>query len=185
MKRLLLSGTLLTACFTPTATGVDVVPPPAVEIVKEPPAPPVLLQYVKKTNPGLGEVEAERVARLVQQVAEEYEIDVTLFAAIIRQESHFRTGLKACRVYGNVRRCDYGLSQVNSFWIDEMELDAARLRLDDLYNLRIGAQILKDVLDRHPGAHGYGFYNTADPDLRLGYVSRIEKHRKQIAMMLN
>ena len=184
MKRLVLFGILVTACAAPSALSIDV-PPPVVQVKKEeaPPAPPVLLPYVVKSNPGLDEKEAERVARLIQQVAEEYEIEVSLFAAIVRQESHFRSGLKACRSYSGIRRCDYGLAQVNSFWIDELELDALKLRTDDLYNLRIGARILKDVLDRHKGE--YGYYNTADPDLRMAYVKRIERHKKQILATLN
>lgn len=184
MRRLVLFGILAVSCATPAPLSISA-PLPVMAKKEEPPAPPpaVLLPYVAKSNPGLDAKEAERVARLIQQVAEEYEIEVPLFAAIIRQESHFRTGQKACRSYNGIRRCDYGLAQVNSFWIDELELDAMKLRTDDLYNLRVGAQILKDVLDRHNGE--YGYYNTADPDLRLSYVTRIERHKKQILATLN
>jgi soluble lytic murein transglycosylase-like protein len=144
-----------------------------------------MLAFVQKSNPGLAPEEAERVARLIEQVAQEYDIELPLFAAIVKQESHFKTGAKACRnLYGR-RTCDYGLAQVNSFWIDELELDASKLRTDDLYNLRVAGQILRDVLDRHPEELGYSFYNTADRELRLVYSTRIEKFRKQARLAMN
>jgi len=136
------------------------------------------------SNPTLSAAEAERIARLVQTVAEEFNIEVPLFAAIVRQESHFKTGAKACRNLMGRRTCDYGLAQVNSFWVDELELDAKRLRNDDGYNLRVAGKILRDVLDRHPGELGYGFYNTADTALRNAYSLRIEKYRKQARVLV-
>ena len=178
MRRLLLSAALITACVTPTKTS-DVQHLPAPPAVAPPPAPPKLLSFVTQSNPNLSASEADRIARLVQQVAEEFKIDVPLFAAIVRQESHFKTGIKACRNMRGRRTCDYGLAQVNSFWVDELELDAKRLRTDYGYNLRIAGKILRDVLDRHHEELGYSFYNTADTELRLVYSNRIERYRKQ------
>jgi soluble lytic murein transglycosylase-like protein len=137
-----------------------------------------------QSNPTLSAPEAERIARLVETVAEEFKIDVPLFAAIVRQESHFKTGAKSCYNASGRRTCDYGLAQVNSFWVDELELDAKRLRTDDGYNLRIAGKILRDVLDRHQEKLGYSFYNTADEELRLVYSTRIERYRKQARTLM-
>jgi soluble lytic murein transglycosylase-like protein len=181
VRRLALSVAFFAACASPAKLSEAQHEPP-------PPAPlptPALLAFVQKSNPGLPIQEAERVSRLVEQVAKEFSIEVPLFAAIVRQESHFKTGAKACRNLSGRRTCDYGLAQVNSFWVDELELDAHKLRTDDLYNLRIAGKILKDVLDRHPEKLGYSFYNTADQELRLVYSVRIEKYRKQAQLAMN
>ena len=184
MRRLALSVAVFTACAAPVKLSDAQHVPPPVPAPAPPPAPS-LLAFVQKSNPGLAPEEAERIARLVEQVAKEYGIDVPLFGAIVRQESHFKTGAKSCRnLYGR-RTCDYGLGQVNSFWIDELELDAAKLRTDDLYNLRVAGKILRDVLDRHPEELGYSFYNTADFELRHAYSARIEKYRKQARLAMN
>lgn len=184
MKRLVMFGALVTACFTPTHTAKTSEPPPAApppfpqEVITVAEPPPVLLSFVKKANRELSADEAERVARLVQQVAEEEQLDVALFGSIIRHESNFVTGQKQCQKLSGRRNCDYGLAQVNSFWIDELELDAAKLRYDDLYNLRIGARILKDVLTRHKGPLGYVYYHSATPELQPAYTARVEMFRK-------
>lgn len=185
MRRLVLSSALVTACVAPVTLSRDHAAPPPVVVAAPPAPPPTLLAFVQKSNPQLATKEAERVARLVQQVAEENDIEVPLFAAIVRQESHFKSGAKSCRNYQGIRRCDYGLAQVNSFWVDELELDAARLRNDDHYNLTVAAKILKDVLTRHPAEMGYAFYNSADPEMRIAYTRKIEKYRAIAVAMAN
>jgi soluble lytic murein transglycosylase-like protein len=143
------------------------------------------MAFVQAANPKLPKEEADRIARLVEAVAIEFGIEVPLFAAIVRQESHFQSGVKACQNLMGRRTCDYGLAQVNSFWVDQLELDAYRLRTDDLYNLRIAGKILKDVLERHPEKLGYSFYNTADFELRHVYSRHVEKYRKQALLAMN
>jgi soluble lytic murein transglycosylase-like protein len=149
-----------------------------------PRAAPKLLSFVQRSNPNLGTKEAERIARLVEEVAEEFHLDVPLFAAIVRQESHFKTGIKSCRKVEGKRTCDYGMAQVNGYWVDELELDARRLRTDDGYNLRVAAGILRDVLDRHTEKLGYTYYHSADPELRVVYSAHIEKYRRQAGAVL-
>jgi hypothetical protein len=173
VRRLILTtAVLVLGCAVPK----PVEQPPA--IVEAPAVPQPLVSFVRMSNQGLPAAEAERIAALIFKVSGEFQLDVPLFAAIIRHESHFRTGIKACRFINNRRTCDYGIAQVNTFWVDELELDAARLRTDDLYNMRIAAKILKDVLERHPGRLGYSYYNTADPELRIAYSDKVEKYRR-------
>ena len=173
----------LASGFTPTSAIAPQLktPPASIQVIR---ATPTLLSFVQKSNPTLKPKEAERIARLVEEVADEFDIEVPLFAAIVRQESHFKTDIKTCRKVEGRRTCDYGMAQVNSYWVDELELDAKRLRSDDGYNLRVAARILKDVLDRHPGQLGYGFYNSADSEMQAEYTGRVERYRKQVVLAL-
>lgn len=148
-------------------------------VVAAPHCTPMLTKFVQKTNPQLTPAEAERIAGIIEKVAEENDIDVILFAAVIRQESHFKNGQKVCHVVLGRRTCDYGIAQVNTFWVDEWELDASKLKNDVEYNITVAAKILKGVLDRSKGdKYAYSLYNSSDPDARAAYQERIEKYRK-------
>lgn len=185
MRKMILTAAVLGACATPASVGnASATLTPSVIIA---PPPPAFQRFVEFSNPGLKKEEAEHLARIIENVAVEHSIPPALFFAIVRQESHFRTGLKACRLYGNTRRCDYGIAQVNSFWVDELELDANKLRNDNEYNLRVAAGILKGVLTRHgrEGRFAYSYYNTADPAFRVAYQTKIERYRKAAESMRN
>jgi soluble lytic murein transglycosylase-like protein len=186
MRKMIMASAIMGACATPASVGNISVPPPVAHEASPPP-PPAYQPFIEKSNPGIPKVEAARLARLIEDVATKKGIPPDLMFAIVRQESHFRTGLKACRMYGNTRRCDYGIAQVNSFWIDELELDANRLRHDDEYNLNIATDILKGVLDRHgkEGRFAYSYYNTSDPELRVVYQTMIERHRRVAVALRN
>jgi soluble lytic murein transglycosylase-like protein len=182
---MIMASAIMGACATPASVGNVSIPPPIVQ--SAPPTPPAFQPFIEKSNPQIPKAEAARLARLIEDVATKKGIPLDLMFAIVRQESHFRTGLKACRIYGNTRRCDYGIAQVNSFWIDELELDANRLRHDDAYNLNVATDILKGVLDRHSkeGRFAYSYYNTADPELRVVYQTLIERHRRVAVALRN
>jgi soluble lytic murein transglycosylase-like protein len=141
--------------------------------------PPMLTRFVQKTNAALTPTEAERIAGIIEKVADEQQIDVILFAAVIRQESHFKNGIKSCRSVHGRRSCDYGIAQVNTFWVDEWELDAGRLKNDVEYNITVAAKILKGVLVKGKGdKYAYSLYNSATPEHRAAYQERIEKYKK-------
>ena len=175
MKRLLIVLTLVAVACSPNKAFQDSTKPVPVAAV----CPPMLTKFVQKTNPKLTQQEAEKIAAIIEKVSDEQGIDTILFAAVIRQESHFKNGIKACHFVNNRRTCDYGIAQVNTFWVDEWELDAARLRTDIEYNITVAAKILKGVLDSKKGdKFAYSLYNSADPVARAQYQERIEKYKK-------
>jgi soluble lytic murein transglycosylase-like protein len=187
MRKLIMASALFGACVAPTKIGSSTTVP-VVVVAPPPPQPdPAFTEFVVKSNPGLPKPEAIRIARLVENVAQEFEVPADLFMAIVRHESHFKSGIKVCRNLMGRRTCDYGIAQVNSFWVDELELDAKKLRNDDEYNLRIAAGILRGVLDRHgrEGRFAYSYYNTADPELRVVYQDKVERYRKVAASLRN
>lgn len=173
MKKCLIALLLVMSACTPKPSPAPEQPKPVAV------CPPMLTRFVEKTNPTLTPAEAQRIAGIIEKVADEQGIDVILFAAVIRQESHFKNGQKVCHFVNNRRTCDYGIAQVNSFWVDEWELDASKLKNDVEYNITVAAKILKGVLDRSKGdKFAYSLYNSVDPVARAQYQERIEKYRK-------
>jgi hypothetical protein len=178
MKRLLIAIPMLMMACYPGRTTVDTTKP-APEPEKKLVCPPMLTRFIQKSNPSLQQDEAEKIAGIIEKVADEHEIDVILFAAVIRQESHFKNGSKACRSINGRRTCDYGIAQINTFWVDEWELDAKKLRNDVEYNVSVAAKILKSVLQKGKGdKYAYSLYNSADPAARAAYQEHIERYRK-------
>jgi soluble lytic murein transglycosylase-like protein len=69
---------------------------------------------------------------------------------------------------------DLGLMQVNSAWIGPDGLDRARLLLDPCYNIRAGASILRDCVNRHGYSwEAVGCYNAASDHKRRIYAWKI------------
>jgi len=105
-----------------------------------------------------------------------------LLQSIARVESNLNS--KAVNVNKNGTR-DLGLMQINSAWIQILNLNQDELISNPCYNVMIGAGILRQCIDRH----GYtweavGCYNAKSKDKRVGYSWKIfhelrkEKSRK-------
>lgn len=144
---------------------------PKYHLPKEPEAPAKLVAHIRKVNP---KADAVRLAGLIHKIAGRYHLNEKTFAAIIEQESSFEGGIKSC--HGRSSSCDYGLGQINALWIEEMELDARRLRYDDEYNLDVAARILSDVIKRFGqyDPRAYSYYHDYRPEYRSDYEAMVE-----------
>jgi len=75
---------------------------------------------------------------------------------------------------------DLGLMQINSSWVDAMNLNRGELISNPCYNVMTGANILRQCIDRH----GYtweavGCYNANSKDKRVGYSWKIFRELKK------
>lgn len=129
--------------------------------------------YIRTVAPHVRPKEAVRLGKLIDKVAEKYELDPVLVAAIVKVESDFRGGQKACSVVKRKKACwvtcDRGLAQVNELWIKKWGLDPIRLRTDDAYNLATMARILAF----------YKRYYGHEPDWFLRYHSGTPRHKER------
>ena len=104
-------------------------------------------------------------------------ISSNLLESIARVES----GLNAKAVHTNSNgTTDMGLMQINSTWIDTLQLNRENLLSDPCYNVKTGAGILRQCIDRH----GYtweavGCYNARSKDKRVGYSWKIYRELKK------
>lgn len=69
---------------------------------------------------------------------------------------------------------DFGLMQINSYWIKAANLDRDRLLNDACYNTQAGARVLRGCIDRY----GYtweavGCYNATSTDKRKNYAWKV------------
>jgi soluble lytic murein transglycosylase-like protein len=160
-----------------TATNTLCMTNPSVELA---PAQPKMYEFVKYTNPRLADSDVLYVAKVLQEKATEYGLDLITFAAIIAQESSFRLGVTQgnCNL-NSPDNCDRGLGQISSFWVKKWSLDHNRLRYDVAYNLDVAARILKSVLDAHPDeTKAYSRYYHPGSSQRKTYEKLIETRIK-------
>jgi hypothetical protein len=135
--------------------------------------------FVKATNPNIDPADAVYIAKTLQEKAQQYDLNLVVFAAIIAQESSFRLNLWV--EHGAAGNRDIGLGQISSFWVKKWKLDANRLRYDIAYNLDVSARILKTVYDENPkDPKAYSRYYNPLPSYRKTYEKLIET-RMQLA----
>ena len=82
---------------------------------------------------------------LIEEVSTDSSLPVWLLARIVEVES---SGNPTAIHRNTDGTTDYGLMQINSFWVDRLQLDTLRL-LEPEYNLRVGAGILKRLIRRY------------------------------------
>lgn len=72
---------------------------------------------------------------------------------------------------------DYGLMQINSFWVRRLFLDERKLLEDPEYNLFWGTYILRTCMDRYPDnpSRALGCYHTSRTTRQVWYASRVIK----------
>ncbi|MCX7793027.1 MAG: lytic transglycosylase domain-containing protein [Thermodesulfovibrionales bacterium] len=112
-----------------------------------------------------------------------YNIAPELLRAIALSE----TGEDPSKIaYNSNGSIDFGLMQINSSWIDVMELDKNALIHDPCYNVMVGAAILKYCIDRY----GYnweaiGCYNANSRPKRISYSWKIYRTLLKLKKDLN
>jgi soluble lytic murein transglycosylase-like protein len=106
-----------------------------------------------------------------------YGINPGLLQSIARVES--RLDSKAMNFNKN-GSADFGLMQINSAWIDTLQLDKDRLLSDPCYNAMTGAKILKGCIDRWEYTwQAVGCYNATSQGKRIGYSWKIYRELKK------
>ncbi|MDD5010358.1 MAG: lytic transglycosylase domain-containing protein [Syntrophorhabdaceae bacterium] len=69
---------------------------------------------------------------------------------------------------------DIGLMQINSEWLKTLKLNQKDLLDDACLNTRVGAQILRQCIDRHGlNWEAIGCYNATSRDKRVGYAWKV------------
>jgi hypothetical protein len=111
-----------------------------------------------------------------EEAATQYGLNPSLLSSIASVESRLRPAALHQNSNGST---DYGLMQVNSFWIDKLGLDPGQLLHDPCYNVMTGARILRQCVDRY----GYtweavGCYNASSRDKRVNYSWKILRELK-------
>lgn len=111
------------------------------------------------------------IAFCFEEAGRKYGINSRLLASIARVESNMNP--KALNLNKN-GTSDFGLMQINSFWIKPLALDMDKLISNPCYNTMTGANILRYCLDRH----GYnwkavGCYNASSKPKMAEYSWKI------------
>ena len=112
-----------------------------------------------------------------EEAGKAHGISPELLRSIARVESGFN--YKAVNKNRNGSR-DLGLMQINSAWIDTLNLKRDELITDPCYNVMTGADILRRCIDRY----GYtweavGCYNAKSKGKREGYSWKIYRELKR------
>lgn len=69
---------------------------------------------------------------------------------------------------------DIGLMQINSGWLKTLNVNQKDLLDDACLNTRVGAQILRQCIDRHGlNWEAIGCYNATSRDKRVGYAWKV------------
>lgn len=105
-----------------------------------------------------------------KEAGEEYGINPALLQAIANVE-----GGDPSAVHRNKNGSyDFGVMQINSFWASVLGLDAWSQLRDPCTNVRTGAWILAQCMNRHGYSwEGVGCYNATDPEKRARYARRV------------
>lgn len=140
------------------------------------------MDYVKELRPHISNARAVQVSKHIETVATHHKVDPKLLAAIVRTESNFESGIKACWPWFSKREgvcrhtCDYGLAQINELWIRKWKLDPNRLQYDDRYNLGVAARILRLLQQEYAELepeNWFGRYHSGTPSKRAIYEGRL------------
>lgn len=151
--------------------------PPPVEPAPMPKAA-ITAAYIQKIQP-MDKKRALRLGQSIRRWADHFMIDPLLIAAILKQESDFRTGIKSCtpviRDDKPVETCDHGIAQVNSIWIDTWKLDPDRLVNDDDYNISVAARILAGLKREfaHIDPQWFARYHSSIPFRKAKYLTEL------------
>lgn len=100
---------------------------------------------------------------------------------LLRSIARVESGLNSRAVHTNKNgSTDLGLMQINSAWIDILNLKREELIADPCYNVMTGASILRKCIDRY----GYtwesvGCYNAQSKGKRVGYSWKIYRELKR------
>lgn len=106
-----------------------------------------------------------------EEAGQEYQISPQLLESIARTESNLNQRAMNRNTNGSL---DYGLMQINSYWVRTFDLSSSDLMQDACYNAKVGAWILRQCMDRH----GYnweavGCYNAANKAKGARYAWKV------------
>ena len=106
-----------------------------------------------------------------EDAGQEFRISPLLLESIARTESSLNPRAINRNSNGSV---DYGLMQINSFWVKSYGLSSDDLLNDPCYNTKIGAWVLRQCMDRY----GYnweavGCYNATSKCKRARYAWKV------------
>lgn len=122
------------------------------------------------------------IAFCYEDAGSEYDINPKLLEIIALTESNLKTDALNINKNGTF---DLGLMQINSSWVNALNLDAKQLLSNPCYNTMTGAKILKQCIARY----GYtweavGCYNAASRSKRVEYSWKIFKRLKAEGLRL-
>ncbi len=113
----------------------------------------------------------EAIAFCFSEAGASYGISPQLLKGIAKVESNLNPKAINRNLNGSVVM---GLMQINSSWINRLNLDPHRLLTDPCYNVATGSKILQHCIDKH----GYtweavGCYNAVSRHKRIDYSWRV------------
>lgn len=105
-----------------------------------------------------------------EKAAKIYHINPQILKAIALVESNLKNTV---HVNPNGSK-DYGIMQINSFWVEKYKLDTLKLLYEPLYNIMWGAYILSLSIK----AHGYtwkavGYYHSPNYLRQKSYLKKV------------
>jgi len=95
--------------------------------------------------------------------------------ALLRGIARVESGMRPDAVnYNSNGSADFGLMQVNSFWLKALKTTSRELLENGCFNVMAGAWILRDCLDRHGETwNAVGCYNASSHDKRVNYSWKV------------
>lgn len=103
-------------------------------------------------------------------VGEKYGIDPLLLKAIAIVESR-QTPALGFNKNGTI---DYGVMQINTFWVEKWNLSRARLLFDPFYAVETSAKILQICFREHGyNWNAVGYYHSPNPKRRKEYAYKV------------
>lgn len=121
---------------------------------------------------GVGHICAPRAeAFCFDEAGTVYRISPQLLESIARTESNLNTNAINRNANGSF---DYGLMQINSYWVRTYGLSSNDLMNDACYNVKVGAWILRQCMDHYGyNWNAVGCYNAASKAKRARYAWKV------------
>lgn len=102
-----------------------------------------------------------------------YGIDPKILKAIAQVESGENIRAKHINKNGTV---DYGLMQINTYWVERLGLDTMKLLSDPYYSMFWSSYILRTCFDKYGfTVKGLGCYHSLNDDRALTYALKVIK----------
>ena len=135
------------------------------------------LLMILMVSPVIWEGASGALAFCFEEAGNQYGISPLLLQTIAQVESGMNPRAIGFNPNGST---DLGLMQINSSWIETLQLRRDYLLGDPCYNVKMGARILKSCID----SHGYtwqaiGHYNAVAKEKQLPYCWKIYRALKK------
>lgn len=114
-----------------------------------------------------------------EEAASRYHVPAALLWAVAKVESGFNPTAINWNRNGSL---DYGVMQINSFWLKSIGEDRWKALGDPCFNIHMGAYVMADCLRRYGYTYeGIGCYNADSYDKRIRYASKVVKAMTELA----